>query len=183
MPAEKAGGAFTNTTTAAATATIQEGGIEMPSLNAKALEAAQRAADEAYMASNENAVHDAVVAGISAYLSTTSAGVTEEQTAAKAIYESLYADRLKHGEVSGWDEMYDLDPFKASFVTAARAALEASRVAPVSQKEAATVADKIISEIEERFPNWRGYRDLIDCIDCTLHDLRSGLRSQAVEGK
>ncbi|MRX31871.1 hypothetical protein [Aminobacter sp. MDW-2] len=76
-----------------------------------------------------------IVPDVLTYLSTTSAGVTEEQTAAKAIFESLYADRLKHGEVTPWDEMYDLDPFKASFVTAARAALEASR-SPVSQKEA-----------------------------------------------
>ncbi|WP_018428257.1 hypothetical protein [Hoeflea sp. 108] len=38
-------------------------------LDAKALEAAQRAADDAYMASDENAVNDAVVAGITAYLS------------------------------------------------------------------------------------------------------------------
>jgi hypothetical protein len=36
------------------------------------------------------------------------------------------------------------------------------------------VADEIIGQIEERFPNWRSYRDLIDCIDCTLHALRGG---------
>ncbi|MGV1900709.1 hypothetical protein ACQZ6V_10505 [Agrobacterium sp. 22-3674b3] len=34
-------------------------------------------------------------------------------------------------------------------------------------------ADKIIGQIEDRFPNWRSYRDLIDCIDCTLHELRA----------
>jgi transcription elongation factor Elf1 len=34
------------------------------------------------------------------------------------------------------------------------------------------VADRIIGEIEARFPNWQSYRDLIDCIDCTLHELR-----------
>jgi hypothetical protein len=39
--------------------------------------------------------------------------------------------------------------------------------------EGAAVADQIIGQIEERFPNWRSYRDLIDCIDCTLHQLRS----------
>lgn len=44
---------------------------------------------------------------------------------------------------------------------------------PAPAGEPATAADKIIGEIEQRFPNWRGYRDLIDCIDCTLHDLRS----------
>jgi hypothetical protein len=36
----------------------------------------------------------------------------------------------------------------------------------------ARIADQIIGQIEERFPNWRSYRDLIDCIDCTLADLR-----------
>ncbi|WP_028003142.1 hypothetical protein [Sinorhizobium meliloti] len=38
------------------------------------------------------------------------------------------------------------------------------------------VADQIIGQIEERFPNWRSYRDLIDCIDCTLSDLRKDAR-------
>jgi len=39
------------------------------------------------------------------------------------------------------------------------------------------VVDQIIGQIEERFPNWRSYRDLIDCIDCTLHDLRGQQRA------
>lgn len=39
--------------------------------------------------------------------------------------------------------------------------------------EEAAVADQIIGQIEERFPSWRSYRDLIDCIDCTLNELRS----------
>lgn len=34
-------------------------------------------------------------------------------------------------------------------------------------------ADQIIGEIEQRFPDWRGFRDLVDCIDVTLHNLRS----------
>lgn len=38
--------------------------------------------------------------------------------------------------------------------------------------ERAAVADQIIGQIEERFPNWRSYRDLIDCIDCTLRDAK-----------
>jgi hypothetical protein len=33
-------------------------------------------------------------------------------------------------------------------------------------------ADKVIGEIEKRFPDWKSYRDLVDCIDCTLHSLR-----------
>jgi hypothetical protein len=43
--------------------------------------------------------------------------------------------------------------------------------------EAATPAhpaDEMIGQIEERFPNWRSYRDLVDCIDVTLHRLRGG---------
>jgi hypothetical protein len=40
-------------------------------------------------------------------------------------------------------------------------------------------ADAMIGQIEERFPNWKSYRDLVDCIDCTLHDLRSSSLSSA----
>lgn len=39
-------------------------------------------------------------------------------------------------------------------------------------KSEAAAADQIIAQIEERFPNWRSYRDLLDCIDVTLYDLR-----------
>lgn len=41
---------------------------------------------------------------------------------------------------------------------------------------AGLVEAQIIRQIEERFPNWPSYRDLIDCIDCTLSDLRKGSR-------
>lgn len=34
----------------------------------------------------------------------------------------------------------------------------------------------VMSAIEERFPDWRNYRDLIDCIDCTLDALKKGRR-------
>lgn len=44
---------------------------------------------------------------------------------------------------------------------------------PLPSVDAKSPADEIIGQIEERFPNWRGFRDLVDCIDCTLHDLRS----------
>lgn len=33
-------------------------------------------------------------------------------------------------------------------------------------------ADAMIAQIEERFPDWRSFRDLVDCIDVTLHELR-----------
>lgn len=42
---------------------------------------------------------------------------------------------------------------------------------PLSMEQAAAT---ILAQIEERFPNWRSYRDLLDCIDCTLSDLRRG---------
>jgi hypothetical protein len=42
-----------------------------------------------------------------------------------------------------------------------------------------SAADAMIGEIEKRFPNWQSFRDLVDCIDCTLHELR-GSQSPAV---
>lgn len=35
-------------------------------------------------------------------------------------------------------------------------------------------ADQIIGQIEARFPDWKSFRDLVDCIDVTLHRLRGG---------
>ncbi|CUA89812.1 hypothetical protein Ga0061061_1107 [Chelatococcus sambhunathii] len=57
----------------------------------------------------------------------------------------------------------------------ARTFAAAGFAAPAAEPVAdwSDVASQIIGEIEQRFPNWRSYRDLIDCIDCTLHDLRS----------
>lgn len=48
--------------------------------------------------------------------------------------------------------------------------------------EAAVVSDQMIGQIEDRFPNWRSYRDLIDCIDCTLHELRASAPRGGVDG-
>lgn len=39
-------------------------------------------------------------------------------------------------------------------------------------------ADQIIGQIEELFPNWRSYRDLVDCITCELHELRQRAEGQ-----
>lgn len=47
------------------------------------------------------------------------------------------------------------------------------RSAQVQDVAGTSAADQIIGQIEEIFPNWRSYRDLIDCIYCTLHDLRA----------
>jgi hypothetical protein len=35
-------------------------------------------------------------------------------------------------------------------------------------QQAAAPGAEPVTQIEERFPNWRSYRDLIDCIDRTL---------------
>lgn len=40
-------------------------------------------------------------------------------------------------------------------------------------------ADQIIIQIEELFPNWRSYRDLVDCITCELHELRKRAEGQS----
>lgn len=29
-------------------------------------------------------------------------------------------------------------------------------------------AERLLTEVEKRFPNWESYRDLLDCIDVTL---------------
>lgn len=44
--------------------------------------------------------------------------------------------------------------------------------AALSSTDGRSAADAMIGEIEKRFPNWQSFRDLVDCIDCTLHDLR-----------
>lgn len=83
---------------------------------------------------------------------TTSAGVTEEQVeeAARAAYHA--APRNKPFE--------QLSAFKRSMaLKEARAALEASRVAPVSQKEAATYAENLARALWEKHykdavPQW-----------------------------
>lgn len=53
--------------------------------------------------------------------------------------------------------------------------LDRLAAAPCPGREAEE-ANRLISQIEERFPNWMSYRDLVDCIDCTLHNLREGRR-------
>lgn len=51
--------------------------------------------------------------------------------------------------------------------------LEVRRGAPSPVVDVApSPADQIIGQIEELFPNWRSYRDLVDCITCELHELR-----------
>jgi hypothetical protein len=53
-------------------------------------------------------------------------------------------------------------------------AVPAAVRSPVEAATPAHPADEMIGQIEERFPNWRSYRDLVDCIDVTLHRLRGG---------
>lgn len=61
-----------------------------------------------------------------------------------------------------------------------RSALSA-QVQDVAERPSA--ADQIIGQIEEHFPNWRSYRDLIDCIVCTLHDLRAAAPAKQEGGE
>lgn len=56
-------------------------------------------------------------------------------------------------------------------VTNAAAVIEASR-SPNAAQPSAHPADEMIGQIEQRFPNWKSYRDLVDCIDVTLYNLR-----------
>ena len=54
-------------------------------------------------------------------------------------------------------------------------ALEAKEQAEAKLREAEQerdTANAIMGQIEARFPDWQGYRDLVDCIDVTLHRLR-----------
>lgn len=43
----------------------------------------------------------------------------------------------------------------------------------MTESERLIEAEKLLSEIEKRFPNWRSFRDLIDCIDITLYQRRN----------
>ncbi|MVB00109.1 hypothetical protein GN330_22950 [Nitratireductor sp. CAU 1489] len=74
---------------------------------------------------------------------------------------------------------YDEDLTREDCRMAARAALTAafpSTAAVGDAVERAAVSDQIIGQIEDRFPNWRSYRDLLDCIDCTMAELRRDVR-------
>lgn len=46
-----------------------------------------------------------------------------------------------------------------------------------TELKVARAADEIIEQIEARFPNWKSFRDLVDCIDVTLHALRKAAGS------
>jgi hypothetical protein len=77
-------------------------------------------------------------------------------------------------EIEGPITNYPYEPDPAS--TQARSALSE---APAPEGDLVGPADQIISQIEELFPNWRSYRDLVDCIECTLHDLRKDAGREA----
>lgn len=61
----------------------------------------------------------------------------------------------------------------AAIVEARSRARLASALPGAPGADLATPADAMVGQIEVRFPNWRSFRDLLDCIDCTLHDLRN----------
>jgi hypothetical protein len=64
-------------------------------------------------------------------------------------------------------ERYGADPWIARDIRALASPVIASG------EEKTAIADQIIGQIEALFPDWRAYRDLIDCIECTLHRLRA----------
>ncbi len=60
----------------------------------------------------------------------------------------------------------------------ARDAVDAALSAQVQDVAGTSAADQIIGQIEEIFPNWPKYRDLVDCIICELHELRQRAEGQ-----
>lgn len=81
-----------------------------------------------------------------------------------SAFHQARCDGYSHRKQLAWDAYY-------------AASIRALSTTKPAQGDGEAVADQIIGQIEDRFPNWRSYRDLIDCIDCTLHELRKGSRS------
>ncbi len=78
--------------------------------------------------------------------------------------------------------LHDLGYTKAAAIVERATAALTVRATPIPDTSAGERGDTAlmlrganltIAEIEKRFPNWESFRDLVDCIDCTLHDLRS----------
>lgn len=106
--------------------------------------------------------------------------------AQEAEIEALRKDQEKASDKPltdiGWtvSELRKTDPHaepkmaRMFMIKAARLLVEteARALAAEARVVEAAIADQIIGQIEDRFLNWEAYRDLIDCIDCTLNDLR-----------
>lgn len=75
------------------------------------------------------------------------------------------------------DEVFDGAIEDASVIEDIYAAIK-KHEPPAPADHSRGPADQVIGQIEELFPNWRSYRDLVDCITCELHELR-----QRAEGR
>jgi len=70
------------------------------------------------------------------------------------------------------DEVFDGAIEDASVIEEIYAAIKKHET-PSPQDRSRGPADQIIAQIEALFPNWQSYRDLVDCIECTLHRLKA----------
>lgn len=91
-----------------------------------------------------------------------SSGVTEK--ALRMIAAQALTSEISDGTIVA----NDLEGAHDAMILRAREALFGIPPSQVSRGP----ADQIIGQIEELFPNWRSYRDLVDCITCELHELR-----------
>lgn len=90
------------------------------------------------------------------------------KTALEVEAESLRSEIARLGGVLAAIKLKEEDTGQSDIETAI-----ADTAAALGADVGESVADQIIGEIERRFPNWRSYRNLLDCIDWTLHELRS----------
>lgn len=107
----------------------------------------------------------------------------DSRAVGRTLYSSTFKPIAEHiraeVERQGFNSFQDADAGIAASLAIIYAAFAAHRLATTDRIAAeleearahAAAADQVMEQIEERFPNWRSYRDLIDCIDCTLHDL------------
>ncbi|TRB00434.1 MULTISPECIES: hypothetical protein [Rhizobium/Agrobacterium group] len=87
--------------------------------------------------------------------------------ASARAYQEIVADGDGYFNLAKIDDVAKaLEPF--------RSALSAQ----VQDVVGTSAADQIIGQIEEIFPNWPKYRDLVDCIICELHELRQRAEGQ-----
>lgn len=96
--------------------------------------------------------------------------------------------QISHGAAGKYEVYLNKDPISASYDSVheakavAKADFEARIISALSAQVQDVVgisaADQIIGQIEEIFPNWPKYRDLVDCIICELHELRQRAEGQ-----
>lgn len=115
-----------------------------------------------YLAGKALAAHKSGDSDKARHHTVSTAAVLAHWAAAISGSENVFRPGLGAEKIAGLSEGCISPALPPSRETLAREALENP------------IADQIIGQIEERFPDWRGFRDLIDCIDVTLHRLRGG---------